>query len=59
MPPPDRWVQGVLEEAKLVKWPKLGKATLDTLLVIGIVAGTSGLLLAINTLLTDLSKVVY
>ena len=52
-------MQGVLEEVGLIKWPSPGGAVLNTLLVIGIVAGTSALLLAINTLLTEFSKAVY
>lgn len=52
-------VQGVVEEVGLIKWPAPGKAVLNTLLVILIVAGTAGLLLGINTLLTELSNAVY
>jgi preprotein translocase subunit SecE len=51
--------QGVMEEVGLIKWPAPVKAVLNTLLVILIVAGTSGLLLGINTLLTELSNAVY
>ncbi len=57
--PVGRHAQGVLEEVGLIKWPSPGKATLNTLLVIGIVAGTAVMLLAINTVLTELSNVVY
>ena len=52
-------LQGVSEEVRLIKWPSPGKAALNTLLVIGIVAGTAGLLLAINGALTELSTVLY
>ena len=51
--------QGVTEEIGLIKWPGFGKATLQTLLVIAIVAGTAATLLAINGLLAELSKQLY
>lgn len=51
--------QGVSEEIGLIKWPGFGKATLQTLLVIAIVAGTSATLLAINGLLTELAKQLF
>ena len=44
------------EEVGLIKWPEPAKAALNTLLVIAIVVGTSASLLAINSLLTELSK---
>lgn len=47
------------EEIGLIKWPGFGKATLQTLLVIAIVAGTAATLLAINGLLAELSKQLY
>jgi preprotein translocase SecE subunit len=52
-------VQGVLEEVQLIDWPSPKTAFVQTLLVIGIVVGTSALLFAVNTLLTELSKTVY
>jgi preprotein translocase SecE subunit len=51
--------QGVLEEVQLIEWPNPKQAVLNTLLVIGIVGGTSALLFAVNTGLTELSRVVY
>lgn len=48
-----------MEEVGLIKWPAPVKAVLNTFLVIGIVAGTAALLLAINTLLTEVTEVVY
>ena len=52
-------MQGVLEEVQLIDWPIPKTAFVQTLLVIGIVVGTSALLFAVNTLLTELSKTVY
>jgi len=53
------WVQGVLEEVRLIKWPTPQGALLNTLLVIAIVAGTSALLFGLNALLAELSAAVY
>lgn len=50
-------LQGVREEIGLIKWPAPVKAVIQTLLVTAIVAGTSAGLLAINGLLSELSKV--
>lgn len=44
------------EEVGLIKWPAPGKALVQTVLVFGIVAGTAAALLAINSVLTELSK---
>ena len=55
-PLPSPLLQGVSEEVGLIKWPAPAKAALNTLLVIAIVVGTSASLLAINSLLTELSK---
>lgn len=52
-------MQGVLEEVGLIRWPSPKQAVLNTVLVIAIVGGTSALLFAVNTLLTELSRVVY
>lgn len=54
-----RLVQGVSEEVRLIKWPSPVKAAINTVLVIGIVAGTAALLLAINGALSELSNVLY
>ena len=43
----------------LIKWPTPKQAFLNTLLVIAIVGGTSGVLFAVNTLLAELSRIVY
>lgn len=51
--------QGILEEVRLIKWPTPKSAVLNTLLVIGIVAGTSGMLFAVNTLLAEVARAVY
>ena len=56
---PPACLQGVTEEVRLIKWPSPAKAALNTVLVIGIVAGTAGLLLAITGALTELSTVLY
>jgi preprotein translocase subunit SecE len=52
-PPRAAPAQGALEEAQLISWPKPGKALLDTVLVLGIVAGTGASLFGVNVLLTD------
>ncbi|GBF89492.1 pre translocase subunit SECE1 [Raphidocelis subcapitata] len=46
-------IQGALDEAQLISWPKPGKALLDTVLVLGIVSGTGAALFGVNVLLTD------
>lgn len=43
----------------LIKWPAPLKAVLNTFLVIGIVAGTSAVLLGINSVLTEISNAIY
>lgn len=53
------YIQGALEEAQLITWPKPQKAFLDTLLVLAIVAGTGVVLLSTNILLADLSNWWY
>ena len=61
MPPPapacPTQHQGVSEEVRLIKWPVPGSAVLQTVLVIGIVAGTAAALLAINGALAEVSKI--
>jgi hypothetical protein len=52
-------LQGVLEEVGLIQWPTVSGALLNTLLVIGIVLGTSLVLLAVNTGLAELSRDIY
>lgn len=49
----------VLAEAKLIEWPSLKQALGDTVLVVGIVLGSALLLFVVNTLLADLSKIIY
>lgn len=51
--------QGVTEEVRLIKWPAPVAAVLNTVLVIGIVAGTAATLLGINSLLAELSDLIY
>eukprot|EP00877_Chromochloris_zofingiensis_P001438 jgi/Chrzof1/11295/Cz05g31130.t1 len=52
-------VQGALEEAQLISWPSPGKALLDTVLVLAIVASTGVLLFGANVLLNDASNWWY
>eukprot|EP00775_Hariotina_reticulata_P003288 gene3288-3565_t len=52
-------VQGALEEAQLISWPTAGKALLDTVLVLAIVAATGTLLFSLNVLLADASSWWY
>lgn len=51
--PSSNVIQGALEEAQLITWPKPGKALLDTVLVLAIVAGTGTALFGVNVALTD------
>jgi preprotein translocase subunit SecE len=51
--------QGALEEAQLISWPTPGKALLDTVLVLAIVAVTGSLLFGLNVLLADASNLWY
>lgn len=44
---------------RLIKWPAPRAAAFNTVLVIGIVAGTAATLLAINSLLAELSDLIY
>lgn len=55
----DSLVSGVMEEVGLIQWPSFGSAFVNTLLVIAIVFGTSLVLFGVNTLLTELSGVIY
>ncbi|KAL4447233.1 hypothetical protein ABPG77_007266 [Micractinium sp. CCAP 211/92] len=52
-------IEGVTEEVRLIKWPAPAAAALNTLLVIGIVAGTAATLLGINSLLAEVSDLIY
>ncbi|PNW77937.1 hypothetical protein CHLRE_10g457650v5 [Chlamydomonas reinhardtii] len=52
-------VQGALEEAQLITWPRPQKAALDTVLVLFIVAGSGALLFGMNVLLAELSEWWY
>eukprot|EP00195_Chlamydomonas_chlamydogama_P017092 CAMPEP_0202896804 /NCGR_PEP_ID=MMETSP1392-20130828/5729_1 /ASSEMBLY_ACC=CAM_ASM_000868 /TAXON_ID=225041 /ORGANISM="Chlamydomonas chlamydogama, Strain SAG 11-48b" /LENGTH=142 /DNA_ID=CAMNT_0049582281 /DNA_START=29 /DNA_END=454 /DNA_ORIENTATION=- len=49
-------IQGALEEAQLITWPKPQKAFLDTILVLAIVALSGTLLLGMNVLLASASE---
>lgn len=51
--------QGILEEVQLIEWPAPAQALTDTTLVIGIVAFTATVLFGVNTVLADLSKILY
>lgn len=57
--PSSNIVQGALEEAQLISWPTPGKALLDTVLVLGIVAVTGSLLFGLNVVLADASQWWY
>lgn len=52
-------LQGILEEVQLIEWPAPVQALTDTTLVIGIVAFTAAILFGVNTVLADLSKIIY
>eukprot|EP00879_Flechtneria_rotunda_P003376 GHRR01003604.1.p1 GENE.GHRR01003604.1~~GHRR01003604.1.p1 ORF type:complete len:145 (+),score=51.66 GHRR01003604.1:329-763(+) len=53
--PSSNIVQGALEEAQLIAWPTPGKALVDTVLVLAIVAATGTMLFGLNVLLADAS----
>ena len=55
----DNLLQGAVSEAKLITWPRPGKALLDTALVLGIVAGTSALVFGLNVALAELAGAWY
>lgn len=48
-------VAGAIEEAQLITWPTPGKALLDTVLVLAIVAVSGFTLFTLNVLLADAS----
>eukprot|EP01023_Acetabularia_acetabulum_P025555 TRINITY_DN2444_c0_g2_i4.p2 TRINITY_DN2444_c0_g2~~TRINITY_DN2444_c0_g2_i4.p2 ORF type:complete len:158 (-),score=20.14 TRINITY_DN2444_c0_g2_i4:399-872(-) len=52
-------LQGAFDETRLIEWPGAGSAVTNTFLVIGIVAGTSAMLFAINSLLVEVSNKFY
>lgn len=52
-------VEGVVQEVGLIEWPKPGEALLNTALVLGIVAGVSLALFGVNSVLAELTKLVY
>ncbi|GFR50729.1 hypothetical protein Agub_g12986, partial [Astrephomene gubernaculifera] len=52
-------IQGALEEAQLITWPKPQKAALDTVLVLFIVVGSGAMLFGMNVLLAELSEWWY
>jgi len=55
----DSLVSGVMEEVALIQWPSFTSAFLNTLLVIGLVFGTSVVLFGVNTALTEISNTIY
>ena len=52
-------VQGALEQAQLITWPKPQKALLDTVLVLTIVILTGTLLLGLNIVFANASEFWY
>lgn len=53
------WFASILQEVRLIEWPKPKAAVLNTVLVIFMVFATSGLLFGINTGLSELGKITY
>ena len=49
----------MLEEVRLIRWPTPQAALVQTLLVVALVGATSVLLFTVNTLLNELSQLVY
>lgn len=52
-------IQGALQEAKLISWPRAQKALSDTVLVLVIVVGTGFLLYGLNVALAQLTELWY
>ncbi|KAK9823779.1 hypothetical protein WJX72_005441 [[Myrmecia] bisecta] len=53
------FIEGILEEVRLIEWPKPLQAVVDTAVVIAIVGGLSVVLFATNAALAELSKAIY
>jgi preprotein translocase SecE subunit len=52
-------IQSVLEEIQYIEWPHPLQAASDTAVVIAIVVSASAFLFVLNTLLTELSKLLF
>lgn len=52
-------IQGAIEEAQLITWPKPKKAFFETILVLGIVVASGMLLFGVNVLLAEVSEYLY
>ncbi|XP_059289751.1 preprotein translocase subunit SECE1 [Lycium ferocissimum] len=55
---PDFW-SGVVEEIREIEWPVFGKVLSTTGVVIGVIAGSSVVLLTLNAVLAELSDKVF
>ncbi|CAN4092949.1 unnamed protein product [Withania somnifera] len=55
---PDFW-SGVAEEIREIEWPAFGKVLSTTGVVIGVIAGSSVVLLTVNAVLAELSDRVF
>ncbi|XP_060181344.1 preprotein translocase subunit SECE1 [Lycium barbarum] len=55
---PDFW-SGVVEEIREIEWPVFGKVLSTTGVVIGVIAGSSVVLLTLNAVLAELSDQVF
>ncbi|PHU21887.1 hypothetical protein BC332_06994 [Capsicum chinense] len=55
---PDFW-SGVVEEIREIEWPVFGKVLSTTGVVIGVIAGSSVVLLTVNAVLAELSDRVF
>lgn len=51
--------QGALDEAKLIDWPSLGSASVQTGVVVLIIFGSTALLIAVNTALAQVSQLLF
>ncbi|KAL0049063.1 hypothetical protein WJX82_005279 [Trebouxia sp. C0006] len=56
---PTGYFQSILQEVRLIEWPRPKQALTNTVLVIGIVGASSVILFAINSTLAELSKISY
>lgn len=55
----DRLVGGVAEEIREIEWPVFGKVVGITGVVLGVIAGSSLVLLTVNAILAELSDRVF
>ena len=53
------FVSGVIEEIREIEWPAFGKVLGTTGVVLGVIAGSSLVLLTVNAVLAEISDTVF